>query len=76
MPASSEYGTTELGYTSRRLKHHLREAGFVDIRRFHTNRKRLYSNTPNDVLSHFAEPVVYRVLAPFWTQIWLRARAS
>jgi hypothetical protein len=73
---SSEYGTTELGYTPRRLKHYLRQAGFGDIRRFHTNRKRLYSNTPNDVLSHFAEPVVYRVLAPFWTQIWLRATAS
>jgi SAM-dependent methyltransferase len=74
--ASSEYGTTELGYTPRRLKNHLRQGGFVDIRRFQTNRKRLYSNAPKDILSHFAEPVAYRLLALFWTQVWLRGTAS
>jgi hypothetical protein len=26
------------------------------------------------VLAHLAEPIVYRVLGPFWTQVWLRAR--
>ena len=74
--ASDEYGTTELGYSSRRLKKLLREAGFKDIRRFHNNRKRLYSNAPGDTAAHLAEPLVYRLLAPFWTQIWLRARAG
>jgi 2-polyprenyl-3-methyl-5-hydroxy-6-metoxy-1,4-benzoquinol methylase len=73
--ASRRYGTTELGYTPRRLKRILRETGFGEVRRFHNNRKRLYSNAPLDVLSHVAEPLVYRALAPFWTQIWLRARA-
>ena len=68
--------TTELGYSSRRLKKLLREAGFKDIRRFHNNRKRLYSNAPGDTAAHLAEPLVYRLLAPFWTQIWLRARAG
>jgi 2-polyprenyl-3-methyl-5-hydroxy-6-metoxy-1,4-benzoquinol methylase len=72
--ASDEFGTTELGYSSRRLKRLLRDAGFTDIRRFHNNRKRLFSNRPADVLAHLAEPLVYRALAPFWTQIWLRAR--
>ena len=76
MRASSTYGTTELGYTPHRLKRLLREARFTDIRRFHNNRKRLYSNAPLDVVSHLAEPVVYRLLAPFWTQIWLRATAA
>jgi SAM-dependent methyltransferase len=74
--ASAEYGTTELGYSPRRLKRLLREAGFTDIRRFHNNRKRLFSNAPADTAAHLAEPFVYRVLAPFWTQIWLRARAG
>jgi 2-polyprenyl-3-methyl-5-hydroxy-6-metoxy-1,4-benzoquinol methylase len=73
--ASSAYGTTELGYTPRTLKRLLREAGFSEIQRFHNNRKRLFSNAPVDVLAHLAEPVVYRLLAPFWTQVWLRARA-
>jgi 2-polyprenyl-3-methyl-5-hydroxy-6-metoxy-1,4-benzoquinol methylase len=72
--ASDAYGTTELGYSPRRLKRLLRDAGFTEIRRFHNNRKRLFSNAPADVLAHLAEPIVYRVLAPFWTQIWLRAR--
>ena len=74
--AAAEYGTTELGYTPRRLKRLLREAGFERIERFHNNRKRLFSNAPLDVLAHVAEPLVYRVLAPFWTQVWLRATAS
>ncbi len=73
--ASAAYGTTELGYTPRRLKRLLREEGFTRIERFHNNRKRLYSNSPRDVLAHLAEPFVYRALAPFWTQIWLRATA-
>lgn len=73
--ASAAYGTTELGYTPRRLKRLLREEGFTRIERFHNNRKRLYSNSPLDVFAHVAEPFVYRALAPFWTQIWLRAAA-
>jgi 2-polyprenyl-3-methyl-5-hydroxy-6-metoxy-1,4-benzoquinol methylase len=72
--ASHEYGTTELGYSPRALKRLLRDAGFTEIRRFHNNRKRLFSNAPADVLAHLAEPIVYRVLAPFWTQVWLRAK--
>jgi SAM-dependent methyltransferase len=74
--ASDAYGTTELGYSPRRLKRLLRDAGFQDIRRFHNNRKRLFSNSPSETAAHLAEPLVYRVLAPFWTQIWLRARAG
>ena len=74
--ASTAYGTTELGYTPRRLKRLLRDEGFTDVQRFHNNRKRLYSNAPLDVVAHLAEPFVYRALAPFWTQIWLRARAT
>jgi 2-polyprenyl-3-methyl-5-hydroxy-6-metoxy-1,4-benzoquinol methylase len=74
--AASAYGTTELGYSPRTLKRLLREAGFTDIRRFHNNRKRLFSNSPRETAAHLAEPFVYRLLAPFWTQIWLRARAT
>jgi SAM-dependent methyltransferase len=74
--ASGAYGTTELGYSSRRLKRLLRDEGFVDVRRFHPNRKRLYSNSAADTVAHLAEPLVFRLLAPFWTQIWLRARAT
>ena len=74
--AAGEYGVTELGYTPRRLKQLLRAHCFTEIRRFHNTRKRLYSNAPRDVLEHLAEPLVYRALGPFWTQIWLRARAS
>jgi SAM-dependent methyltransferase len=74
--AAGEYGVTELGYTPRRLKRLLREQGFGEIRRFHNTRKRLFSNAPRDVAAHLAEPLAYRVLAPFWTQIWLRARAG
>ena len=50
--ASEQYGTTELGRSPRALKRLLREAGFTDIRRFHTNRKRLFSNSPRDAASH------------------------
>ena len=74
--ATDEFGTTELGYSPRALKRMLRDVGFTDIRRFHNNRKRLFSNAPADVLAHLAEPLAYRVLAPFWTQIWLRAKAG
>ena len=74
--ASAEYGVTELGYSPRRLKRLLREQGFTDVRRFHNTRKRLFSNAPRDVAAHVAEPLAYRALGPFWTQIWLRARAT
>jgi SAM-dependent methyltransferase len=74
--ATEEYGTTELGYSPRHLKRLVREAGFRDVRRFHNNRKRLFSNSPADTAAHLAEPLMYRLLAPFWTQIWLRARAT
>ena len=74
--AADEFGTTELGYSPRRLKRLLKAEGFTDVRRFHNNRKRLFGNRPADVLAHLAEPITYRVLAPFWTQVWLRARAG
>ena len=74
--ASDAYGDDRARLQPRRLKRLLREAGFTDIRRFHNNRKRLFSNSPADTASHLAEPLVYRLLAPFWTQIWLRARAT
>jgi 2-polyprenyl-3-methyl-5-hydroxy-6-metoxy-1,4-benzoquinol methylase len=73
--AAGEYGVTELGYSPHKLKKLMREAGFTDVRRFHNNRKRLFSNTPRETAAHLAEPLVYRLLGPFWTQIWLRARA-
>jgi 2-polyprenyl-3-methyl-5-hydroxy-6-metoxy-1,4-benzoquinol methylase len=73
--AAEQFGATELGYTPRKLKRLLREAGFDHIERFHNNRKRLYGNTPKDFLSHLAEPLVYRALGLLWTQIWLRAVA-
>jgi 2-polyprenyl-3-methyl-5-hydroxy-6-metoxy-1,4-benzoquinol methylase len=74
--AAGTYGVTELGYTPHRLKHLLRDQGFTEIERFHPVRKRLPSNAPRDVALHLAGPFAYRVLAPVWTQIWLRARAS
>ena len=74
--ATEQWGTTELGYSPRRLKKLLRAAGFIRIERFHNNRKRLYSNAPREIAFHLAEPFVYRFLAPFWTQIWLRATVS
>jgi len=74
--ASDEYGVTEMGYSPRRLKRLLKEAGFTDIRRFHNNGKRLFSNSLADTAAHLAEPLLYRTLGPFWTRIWLRARAT
>ena len=74
--ASGEYGVTEMGYTARTFRRLLREAGFTDVARFHNSRKRLYTNAPRDVASHLAEPLLYRALGLFWTQIWLRATAS
>ena len=73
--ASGEYGTTELGYGPIHLKRLARREGFRDVRRFHNNRKRLYSNRPLDIVFHLAEPLVYRALGPWWTQVWLRAVA-
>jgi 2-polyprenyl-3-methyl-5-hydroxy-6-metoxy-1,4-benzoquinol methylase len=73
--AAGEYGVTELGYTPRRLKRLLRNEGFTQVQRFHNTRKRLFSNTPREVAAHLAEPFLFRALAPFWTQIWLRALA-
>jgi 2-polyprenyl-3-methyl-5-hydroxy-6-metoxy-1,4-benzoquinol methylase len=73
--ASREFGTTEMGRGPRQVKRLLREVGFRDIRRFHNNRKRLYGNAPLEIAYHLAEPWVYRVLGPFWTQTWLRATA-
>ena len=74
--ASDAYGVTEMGYSPRRLKRLLRDAGFTDITRFHNNRKRLFSNAPREIAAHLAEPLAFRVLGVFWTQIWLRATAS
>ncbi|MHB8471163.1 MAG: class I SAM-dependent methyltransferase [Gaiellaceae bacterium] len=73
--AVAEWGTHEIGYSTRRLKRLAREAGFGDLERFHNNRLRLYSNRPAEVLAHLAEPLAYRLLGPFWTRIWLRGRA-
>jgi SAM-dependent methyltransferase len=73
--ASEEYGVTEMGYTPRRFKRLLKEAGFTEITRFHNTRKRLYTNSPREIAFHVAEPFVYRALGLFWTQIWLRATA-
>ena len=74
--ATDAYGTTELGYSPRHLKRLLRQQGFTDIGRFHNTRKRLFSNAPKETAAHLAEPLVYRLLSPFWTQIWLLARAG
>ena len=74
--ASDRYGTTELGYRPRSLKRLLRRGGFRDVQRFHVNRRVPIGNSPSDVLWHFAGPLATRVLAPFWTQIWLRATAE
>jgi 2-polyprenyl-3-methyl-5-hydroxy-6-metoxy-1,4-benzoquinol methylase len=73
--ASDEYGVTEMGYSPRRLKRLLKEAGFTEITRFHNNRKRLFTNRPREIAAHVAEPLVYRALGLFWTQTWLRATA-
>src|SRR5947208_971619 len=73
--ASDEYGVTEMGYSPRRLKRLLKEAGFTELTRFHNNRKRLFTNRPREIAAHLAEPLVYRALGLFWTQTWLRATA-
>lgn len=73
--ASKHYGTSELGYTPMQLKRLLHREGFTNVERFHNNRLRLFSNRPADVMSHIAEPWVYRALGPWWTRIWLRATA-
>jgi hypothetical protein len=65
-----------MGYSPRRLKRLLRDAGFTNVERFHNNRKRLFSNRPGEVGAHLVEPLVYRALGPWWTQIWLRATAT
>lgn len=74
--ATREWGTTELGYSPRHLKRLLRAAGFERIQRFHNNRKRLYGNSPRDIVVHLAEPLLFRALGVFWTQMWLRATAK
>jgi len=47
-----------MGYSPRRLKRLLRGAGFVEITRFHNNRKRLFTNSPREIAAHIAEPLV------------------
>jgi 2-polyprenyl-3-methyl-5-hydroxy-6-metoxy-1,4-benzoquinol methylase len=74
--AARQYGVTENGNSTRAYRRMLGASGFVDVQRFHNNRKRLFSNSPADVLAHLAEPLVYRLLAPMWTASWLRARAA
>jgi 2-polyprenyl-3-methyl-5-hydroxy-6-metoxy-1,4-benzoquinol methylase len=74
--ASQHFGTTEVGYSPRQLRRLLHASGFRDVRRFHNNRKRLFGNSPREIVSHLGEPLAYRLLAPFWTQIWLRATAD
>jgi len=81
--ATDTFGTTENGYSTRHLKRLLRSEGFVDVHRFHSNRRiryqgapMLYGNRPLEVAQHLVEPLVYRIFAPFWAQIWIRARAT
>ena len=74
--AAEEYGTTELGFTPFRLRRLLRKAGFSNIRRFHSNRRRLYGNRPSEIAMHLLEPLAFRALAPFRTQVWMLARAA
>jgi len=72
--AAQRFGTTERGYFPWYLKRTLRKCGFVKIRRFHNNRKRLYGNSPLEIVMHLSEAFVYRfILSLFWTQIWIRA---
>ena len=74
--ASDAFGVTEMGYSSHQLKRLVREQGFRDVQRFHPVRKRLPSNAPRDVARHLAGPFVQRTLAPFLSQVWLRATAA
>jgi 2-polyprenyl-3-methyl-5-hydroxy-6-metoxy-1,4-benzoquinol methylase len=80
--ATRRFGTTENGYSTFALKRLARRAGFDDVRRFHSNRRilfagrpLLYGNRPLEIAQHLVEPLVYRAFAPFWAQIWIRARA-
>lgn len=73
--AHEAYGVSEIGYTPSRLRRLLRAAGFREIRRFHPRGKQPVGNRPLEVAKHLAEPFVYRLLAPVWTQIWMRATA-
>ena len=54
----------------------LREAGFKNVRRYHSNRRRLYGNRPRDIAAHLVEPLAFRALASFRTQLWMRALAG
>jgi 2-polyprenyl-3-methyl-5-hydroxy-6-metoxy-1,4-benzoquinol methylase len=81
--ASRTWGTTENGFSTFRVKRLARRAGFLDVRRFHSNRRvlhegrpLLYGNRPLDVAQHLVEPLVYRAFAAFWAQIWIRGTAS
>lgn len=73
--AAEEFGTTERGRSVRQYRRLLRGAGFEDVRRFHSNRRRLYGNRPSDVLRHLAEPAAFRLAGPLWAQVWMTARA-
>ena len=75
--AAARYGVTETGYTPHRLKRLLRDAGFDRVERLHRHgRRSLYGNRPSDIVRHLGAPVVQRALAPFWTDVWMRARAA
>lgn len=72
--ATKQYETTEKGYFPWYLKRILRRCGFVKVKRYHNNSKRLYGNSIPDFMLHIVEPFVYRfLLSQFWTQIWIRA---
>ncbi|MBD0347943.1 MAG: class I SAM-dependent methyltransferase [Thermoleophilia bacterium] len=74
--AAQEHGVTEAGYSPRRLKRLLRDAGFGEIERLHRARRSVFGNRPLDVARHLGGPLVVRALAPFWAETWLRARAA
>jgi SAM-dependent methyltransferase len=74
--AAEQHGVTEAGYSPRRLKRLVREAGFEDVRRLHRNRRGVHGNRPLDVARHFGAPLVLRALGPFWAETWLLARAA
>jgi 2-polyprenyl-3-methyl-5-hydroxy-6-metoxy-1,4-benzoquinol methylase len=74
--AAERHGVTEAGYSPRRLKRLVREAGFADARRLHRNRRAVHGNRPLDVARHFGGPLVLRALGPFWAETWLLARAA
>jgi SAM-dependent methyltransferase len=81
--ATRTWGTTENGFSTLQVKRLARRAGFTDVRRFHSNRRvlhegrpLLYGNGPLEVAQHLVEPIVYRVFAPFWAQMWIRGTAT